>query len=198
MKFGSKFTKPSYSDCKITLDCDWLNDFISGWFPGKKIVGDNAANELKGTWGDDFIVASDGDDVIYGKLGDDFILGNGGNDKIYGGWGDDEILGGVDDDYVEGGCGDDFISGDRGDNLLSGGKGDDTFQLKVAEGYLGECFDTITDFEIGSDRLVLLGGDESLVSFVDTGDDVSVLYDGVEVALLLGVDSIPGDTGLFF
>lgn len=197
-KFKAKHFDFDKGACFTDIDHDSLNDIISSHFQGKKIVGDAGENFLKGTWGDDFIVANNGNDCIFGQIGDDFILGNGGDDYIEGGWGDDSLHAGPGDDFVKAGRGDDYISGGFGHDTLIGGSGCDTFLIKVSKPFLGESFDTILDFRIGTDKLELNGGDQTLASFVDVGHDVLVLYDGVEMALLKGVNHIPADTDVFF
>lgn len=166
--------------------------------PGQSIVGDDAANVLTGGGGDDFIIANGGDDVVFAGNGDDFVLANGGNDQIHGGCGNDTLLGGEDDDTIWGDAGGDLIDGDRGNDVLTGGQGADTFRFNAGPDYLGLGSDIITDFRLGEDQLLIKNGDVSLVTFADTGSDVTVSYDGVLIAMLLGVADIPQDTGLFF
>ncbi|MFW8634419.1 calcium-binding protein, partial [Cribrihabitans pelagius] len=85
-----------------------------------------------------------GDDSIVGLFGDDTIAGEGGNDTLSGENGADQI---------DGGAGDDQISGGFGNDVLTGGADADSFIFNVGEGQ-----DTITDFVVGTDVLVLNGG----------------------------------------
>lgn len=56
-------------------------------------------------------------------------------------------------DTIDGGAGNDLIIGMGGNDTLSGGAGRDDFQFSVLRGNEGR--DRITDFQLGSDRIVL-------------------------------------------
>ena len=90
------------------------------------IIGTSGNDRIRGTDGDDVIVARGGNDRIEAGDGDDRICGGPGNDRIEGGDGDDRILGGPGNDRIEGGNGDDTLSGGPGNDRLDGGNGDDT------------------------------------------------------------------------
>jgi Ca2+-binding RTX toxin-like protein len=80
-------------------------------------------------------------------------------------------------DVIAGGAGEDTVVGGLGDDTLSGGGGADTFLYTVGDGN-----DTITDFERGDDRLVLLG--VTGVSLVSNGGVATVtLADGSQITL---------------
>ena len=81
------------------------------------IVGDESAEKLSGTPGDDVIAAGGGHDVVRGGGGDDVICGGGGRDDLLGQSGSDMVLGEDGNDKVSGGAG-------RND-LCSGGPGRD-------------------------------------------------------------------------
>ena len=97
----------------------------------------------------------------------DVLMGNGGEDKLNGMAGADMLHGGDGDDTIAGGAGDDMIRGGAGaDKLTGGGSGDaDHFEFHSASdsqtgGYdaksgAGTGMDTITDFESGTDKIVL-------------------------------------------
>lgn len=81
------------------------------------------------------------------------------------------------DDVIVGGPGRDTIAGGLGDDTLSGSGDADTFLYSAGDGS-----DTITDFQRGADRLVLLG--VTGVSFVSNGDVATVtLADGSQLTL---------------
>ena len=63
------------------------------------------------------------------------------------------LTGGDGGDRLTGNSGDDLLDGNLGDDTLAGGMGSDTFVLRAGDGT-----DTITDFELGSDRLGLASG----------------------------------------
>ncbi len=102
-----------------------------------------------------------------------YAFGGSGNDNInhldvsqgaaYGGTGDDFILGGR-DGLLVGGNGADHLSVRRGGNILVGGDGADVFRLTVVQNeheYPHATYEnrlvhnTITDFEVGVDKLQL-------------------------------------------
>lgn len=109
--------------------------------------------------GDDIVRAGSGRDTIRGGGGDDQLFGNSGNDALRGGVGDDilngqrgrdDLSGGRGNDMLDGGVARDTLDGGRGNDILTGGNGSDEFIF--SDGY-GQ--DTITDFELGADKIVL-------------------------------------------
>lgn len=113
------------------------------------IVGNRGDNSLNGGRGDDQIRGWGGNDRLVGAAGDDNIAGNRGNDILFGGVGDDSLRGNSGDDTIYGGDGYDVIVGGVGNNLVSGGEGSDSFEVHQFGASM-----TITDFEIGLDRLL--------------------------------------------
>lgn len=126
------------------------------------------------------------DDLLSGSSeGDARIYGGGGNDTFYASSGD-RLLGGAGSDtfYADSGTG----------NIISGGADADTFVLAAA----GEPteFNTITDYESGSDILAIgLGASGDVIAF---GDDITVAaedngalvsFQGSPIVLLLGVSA---------
>ena len=123
---------------------------------GVDYVNGNAGNDtISGGDGSDRIQGGQGDDSISGDAGYDALNGNRGNDYISGGDGNDALRGGQDNDTLVGGNGDDFLSGDMGIDRLTGGAGADRFVFSGAGSPIGTAIDTVTDFEQGTDRIVL-------------------------------------------
>lgn len=89
------------------------------------IRGTNKGETIRGTKGDDVIVARGGKDLIRGGGGNDTICSGAGKDEARGGKGDDRIAGGAGKDLVRGGAGDDRLNGGKGVDELRGGAGDD-------------------------------------------------------------------------
>lgn len=113
---------------------------------------------------------------------DDVIHGLGGNDVLLGGSGDDALLGGGGDDLLEGGFGLD---------TLTGGAGADRFVLAADTGV-----DTVLDFSVGEDTLVLADGlDLSQIEIIqgigtEAQDTLLVLQaTGEQVGILTGVQA---------
>jgi Domain of unknown function (DUF4347)/FG-GAP-like repeat/RTX calcium-binding nonapeptide repeat (4 copies)/Calx-beta domain len=138
---------------------------------GDADLGSNSGNPINGTNGDDILTGTSsndvlmgmrgndsldgaaGNDTIFGGKGNDILLGNSGGDALYAGRGADNLNGSDGNDILFGGKGDDLLNGGSEDDTLTGGKGLDKFLLVANSGT-----DTITDFEIGKDLLVLGNG----------------------------------------
>ncbi|NEQ96254.1 MAG: hypothetical protein F6K30_05955 [Cyanothece sp. SIO2G6] len=136
--------------------------------------------------GDDFANGGRGGDTINGGTGNDVLLGIRGRDVLFGGVGDDILNGGRARDQLDGGEGNDRLDGGSGSDTLSGGAGADIFVLSL---WLGR--DTITDFEVGRDRLQLnndLTFADLVIQSVDSGTRISTLT-GNTLATLEGVDA---------
>ena len=112
----------------------------------------------------------------------------GSNDAMNGLGGDDELSGMSGDDTLRGDDGDDLLNGGRGNDTYRGGNGADTFVLGKDKGT-----DIITDFEMGTDHIVLGNGlSTNDVQLLESGNGTHVLIKGTDD--LLGV--IQGVTGL--
>lgn len=138
---------------------------------------------------DDTIFGSTGNDDVGGGAGDDIYFLNGGDDRAYGGSGADEIFGGAGNDTLLGDMGTDTINGGVGDDTLEGGIDDaappfdpDSQAAPVVDIFVfefGDGFDTITDFQIGTDLIDFLGlgiGFADL-AIVDVSGDARITYD---------------------
>lgn len=80
-------------------------------------------------------------------------------------------------DVILGGPANDTLAGGRGDDALSGGAGADTFVYAIGDGN-----DTITDFQLGADRLVIVGA--APLSLASSGATaVLTLPDGAQITL---------------
>jgi Ca2+-binding RTX toxin-like protein len=158
------------NDLLFSLDGnDWMNG--------------NQGNDLTdGGIGDDTLYGGKGFDTLTGGAGSDFIFGNRGEDILIGEKGDDTLYGGQGNDILLGSQGNDFLSGDLGDDTLVGDVGSDRFLLSTNSG-----IDTIDDFEVGQDLLVLGNGltfsqltiaedsGATLIRFAQTGEILASL-----------------------
>ena len=133
--------------------------------------------------GDDEIKGFGGNDKLYGASGNDILMGHGGQDKLFGGGGDDILLGGRHQDRLVGNKGNDILSGEFGRDFLTGGEGNDIFHFGARHGK-----DTITDFTIGEDKMVL---DYEGANFDDlrirATDDGTRIFTGEGSVTLLGI-----------
>lgn len=89
------------------------------------VIGDAAANNMRGGGGDDSLVGYAGNDTIDGDAGADLLYGGDGNDTLGGGDGADILNGGAGTDALNGAGGTDILFGGSGVDTLSGGAGDD-------------------------------------------------------------------------
>ncbi|HIG0328707.1 TPA: type I secretion C-terminal target domain-containing protein, partial [Legionella pneumophila] len=92
---------------------------------------------------------------------------SGGHDTISGGQGDDRIYGQEGNDVIDAGSGDDVIVGGTGNDTLTGGSGADQFILVKGQGGASAGaapIDTITDFEVNIDKIVINGNNITGVS----------------------------------
>ncbi len=75
------------------------------------LVGSQSADELRGTNGDDVIVARAGQDEVRSRGGEDLVCSGPERDDVYGGTGADRLLGGSARDLLIGGGDDDVMRG---------------------------------------------------------------------------------------
>ncbi|MEZ2229187.1 MAG: S8 family serine peptidase [Microcoleus sp.] len=126
---------------------------INGTNGDDTLTGDSANNVLMGMKGNDSLDGGAGNDSLFGGKGSDTLLGNSGDDALFGNRGADILNGGDGNDILLGGKGDDLLTGGLGSDTLTGGAGNDKFLLSTNSG-----IDTIDDFEVGKDLLVLGSG----------------------------------------
>ena len=103
-----------------------------------------------------------------------------GADALYGTAEANSLNGGAGGDRLFGNDGADRLQGARGSDTLSGGDGADRFVFVRGDGQ-----DIVTDFQNGTDRLVIDTGAASFaaVTVTDAGDDVRVAVDGLEILI---------------
>lgn len=145
-------------------DCDRLwgedgNDTLHGGAGNDYLHGGRGDDQINGGDGNDGIHGHQGNDTVNAGTGDDWMYGWAGNDLLRGEDGNDSFHGGTGNDTIEGGDGDDIMTGYTGNDLLSGGAGADVFGLVYGlhceAVMLDMGHDTITDFEIGKDKIDL-------------------------------------------
>ena len=156
------------------------------------IVGTPGDDRIRGTNGDDVIVAGRGDDRINGRGGDDLICGRSGDDRIRGGGGDDRVRGWRGEDSVKGGPGDDRLLGGLHDDTLRGNGGDDLLDGGAAQ---DDC-----DGGSGANTLVRCEVTENTAPTDLTLAPSTVAENqpvGTTVGTLTAVDPDPGDTHTF-
>ncbi|KAB7615518.1 calcium-binding protein [Amylibacter sp. SFDW26] len=143
------------------------------------LYGGTGDDNLKGGIGDDLLNGGADNDVLRGQRGNDTLQGDDGNDRIFGNGGRDVLYGNADDDNLNGGGGRDILNGGTGNDILTGGKGRDTFEFISGDGS-----DTITDFEIGTETLIING----IEAFTNGVIDNETLSDGTEITVNVTAD----------
>ena len=109
-----------------------------------------------------------------------YLLGDAGSNML---------IGGANADPISGGAGNDTITGGLGADSLWGGAGADVFKYSSAADSSLNGYDTIWDFETGSDRIDLTGLNETSVSLVRSGQSTFLFAETPNGALTIGVDA---------
>ncbi|SFK71839.1 calcium-binding protein [Falsiroseomonas stagni] len=107
---------------------------------------------LAGTAGNDTLKGGALADSLSGGAGHDYLQGFAGHDTLAGGAGNDVLLGNDGNDLLLGGDGDDQLRGHAGSDILTTGLGVDRVYIAKGDGQ-----DRVTDFTLGTDKVVLSG-----------------------------------------
>jgi subtilase family serine protease len=162
-------------DDSVVEDSETLTLSLTGGTGGATIGGTSTAtltildNETRNLTG------TDGADTIRGAAGNDDLKGGAGRDTILGGYGDDILVGGLDAD------------------TLTGGAGRDKFvYTSIREGR-----DTITDFTVGEDQVVLTQLFQSLGVSLNFATAISGGYlgftaQGTDAVMMIDSDGTAG------
>ncbi|WP_288926582.1 hypothetical protein [uncultured Maritimibacter sp.] len=134
-------------------------EHLIGSMHGDILGGDANGNTLNGLGGAD---------ILSGQQGDDRLIGHDGNDTLYGGDDRDVLIGGADAD------------------TMVGGNGADRFVFKHGDTGLGAAADRITDYEVGTDRIIL----RSIDADTTTGGDQAFTFGGTLTLNQSGGDTI--------
>ena len=127
---------------------------------------DSAVSNVTTGSGNDLVNGGGDDDTLITNAGNDTVNGGTGNDTVDGGTGADLIDGGADNDVlfggagnfndtIIGGSGDDLITGGLGQDFLTGGSGADDFRYVTVSESQGIPNDEISDFESGTDEILI-------------------------------------------
>ncbi|MGD1918900.1 MAG: calcium-binding protein [Pleurocapsa sp.] len=158
-----------------------LNSLPPSSFKEDEPTNPGEPNLIEGTLDSDTINGTDSADRIKGFAGNDVINAFGSDDTVFGDVGDDELDGGSGNDTVVGGVGSDTMIGGAGNDVLVGEEGNDFFVLTPNQGT-----DTITDFNIESDRFILSG---NLIFEELNFNNNSILAGDETIATIEGVDT---------
>ena len=153
---------------------DTVENIAGSVFPDL-LVGDDGANRLDG---------SAGDDELKGGIGSDRLFGDAGADRLYGGAGDDELHGGEDHDRLSGQAGADTLDGGSGIDWASFEESDAGVTVNLADG-TGTGGDAEGDALSNVENLA-----GSAHADVLTGDGLANTLHGLD-----GNDDLRGDAG---
>lgn len=136
---------------------DIVEESGQGWDKVTSYVSHGLANNIE-----ELRLAGKADIAGVGNASDNHIYGNAGDNQLYGGFGND------------------LLSGGRGDDMLAGAQDADQFHFARGSGH-----DTVMDFEVGTD-LIVIDGLKGAKGFADmiahhvteTDGDVWISYGG--------------------
>ncbi|MEQ9639905.1 MAG: PQQ-dependent sugar dehydrogenase [Alphaproteobacteria bacterium] len=193
---GNDWTEPGAGDDRIWGQAgdDSLNggdgdDVARGQAGADRLNGDAGADNLFGGAADDWVdggaggdtvAGNSGVDTVIGGAGDDTVRGQGGADALFGGDGADLVVGHAGFDTLFGGDGSDTLIGGTGDDALDGGDGGDSFVFAAGQGS-----DTVLDFTVGLDLVVLVGAATAALAIVDTGDGARLTFEAIPTTAIL-------------
>ncbi len=99
------------------------------------------------------LIGNDLANILAGTIGNDLMEGRGGNDALTGSAGDDTLSGGTGDDRLSGGDGNDVLFMDAGNDQIDGGAGIDWLALAGSVGIRISMTGNSRDATTGSDRI---------------------------------------------
>ena len=183
---ANDITMVSYGYCTVTiLDDDSPYD------------GDDTANTIVASAGDDVVNARGGDDIVHAAKGNDLVSGGLGNDSLYGGGGADYLRGDSGDNSLYGGNGKDTLIGSDGNDTIYGGGGNDMIVAgagtNVVDGGAGN-----DSLDVGGSGNLLTGGtgaDSFTFHWAAFGNEVTDFQPGTDrIAISLSDWHIAGAT----
>ncbi|MCC5625129.1 choice-of-anchor D domain-containing protein, partial [Nostoc sp. CHAB 5715] len=181
--------KPPLANEIYLLNGTDSSEYLKGNAPANKIYGFGGADSIVGNLGNDQLSGGDGNDTLWGNDGNDLFYGDSGNDRLLGDNGNDTLFGGIGDDQLLGGAGNDWLYGGDGKDVLTGGYNADTFVLA-----LGDGTDSITDFEVGKDKLALSGGLKFDQLLIQQQGSIAFIMDRSDNQVLAKLDNVTAST----
>jgi len=153
-------------DGNDTINTGLGNDTVEGGAGTDVLVVDySTANVAIGvryssynpTIGSGRFTISSGSSVTYSGIERFNLKGTSRSDLLQGGAGNDTLIGEAGNDTLIGGAGDDTLIGGAGNDILTGSMGNDRFLYDTNAAFVASAvgIDTITDFSVGFDKIVL-------------------------------------------
>ncbi|MEH1950820.1 MAG: tandem-95 repeat protein, partial [Nostoc sp.] len=148
-----------------TYIVDNLNDnIIEGLDAGTDLVN-SSVNWVLGNNLENLTLTGTGAINGTGNSLNNILMGNNGANTLTGGDGNDSLFGNSGNDTLFGSAGDDLIAGGVGRDVLTGGTGQDSFNLT---GTRTGGYDTIADFTLGEDTILISKAEFGLVQSQNT------------------------------
>jgi serralysin len=164
---SSSWTGEAHGDVLTSIEKISLTNNFDDTF-----IGGNAAVEVHGFGGDDWLDGSAGNDVFLGGTENDYLFGEAGHDRLYGDEGSDRLEGDAGNDTLGGGLGGDYLVGGADADIFKYFAVEDSQNILI-NGLLQQ--DQIADFVQGQDKIDLsaidadpgLPGDQAFVFVAD-------------------------------
>ena len=171
-RLDTMFTGAGDDEVDVAISNGYENRIFSG--SGVDTIYAGTRDVITGGGGDDWFSAEAGDgNRISGGLGNDtFIIGSASN-RALGGGGDDKF----------------YVLGGAGTNHLNGGAGVDQFWLVSEIGDRPAAKQFVMDFQVGADKVGLLGVAFSSLSFSQVGGDTLLSVSGTAVGHFTNVSA---------
>jgi len=150
------------------------NDHLYGLAGDDTLIGGNGIDKLRGGEGDDVLSGEDLD----GGHGNDILNGGTGADYVRGGAGADQLNGGASSDRLYGDAGEDTLSGGGDNDSLEGGEGNDVLNGNSGNDFLwGQAGDDVMAGGLGDDTYRVEHGSDQIVELDGQGVDwVEIMY----------------------
>ncbi|MFN6453531.1 MAG: beta strand repeat-containing protein [Nostoc sp. EfeVER01] len=150
---------------------DNVNDLIiEGLDAGTDLVN-SSVNWVLGNNQENLTLTGTGAINGTGNSLNNILMGNNAANTLTGGDGNDSLFGNSGNDTLFGSAGDDIIAGGVGRDVLTGGTGQDSFNLT---GTRTGGYDTIADFTLGEDTILISKAEFGLVQSQNTTLDPSL------------------------
>ncbi|MEH2369148.1 beta strand repeat-containing protein [Nostoc sp.] len=144
---------------------DNVNDLIIEYLDAGTDLVNSSVNWVLGNNLENLTLTGTGAINGTGNSLNNILMGNNGANTLTGGDGNDSLFGNSGNDTLFGSAGDDLIAGGVGRDVLTGGTGQDSFNLT---GTRTGGYDTIADFTLGEDTILISKAEFGLVQSQNT------------------------------
>ncbi|GHC66199.1 calcium-binding protein [Neogemmobacter tilapiae] len=179
--YGMQAAASTFTSALLTTSRADDGIFYAQMFAGNDLIRLTAHSDaINAQGGRDLVQGGEGNDSLNGADGFDLLDGGSGADRLTGGTAGDLVLGGAGADRLLGQSGNDWLTGGRGTDTLTGGSGADRFLFRAGDGR-----DVISDFQDGSDKVVLsvAGLKFGQLTISQVGNDVRIRWGNQSIVL---------------